>query len=349
MSEILKKIGTKSKNAAKEVFYFLTSGVFLKNFLGVLTFTGLVLLLTSTWMHCYTNHGESLQVHDYVGMQLEDVIKKAEDRSFEIFITDSIFLVGKPPHTILEQSPVALSRVKKNRKIYLTVTKSTPDEVLLPALDGGNDDYNQYSKKMKRLSMSSKIVGRRFSNKLEENTILEVIHAGDTITSELSTGYKIPMGSLVEFIVTSKGGGRVEIPNLVCKKYDAAKFLVGNYNLNIGSIVKDATVSNQYSAYVWKQIPRYSPSGSIRIGEQIDIYLTQYKPDNCTGNAPPPRTDRVEEQKTEAVETGADGGEPEAENKTLEELMNELSQDPVNIEAPPAQPGGNSEEENEDF
>ncbi len=341
MSELFKKIGAKSKIAFKETFYFLSSGIFLKNLLGVLTFTGLILLMSMLWMHCYTNHGESLQVHDYVGMQLEDVVKKAEDRSFEIFITDSIFLVGKPPHTVLEQSPVALSRVKKNRKIYLTITKSTPDEVLMPALDGGNDDFNQYSKKMKRLSMSSKIVGRQFSNKLEENTILEVIYDGDTITSELGKGYKIPMGSLVEFIVTSKGGGRVEIPNLICKKYDAVKFLVGNYNLNIGSVVSDATVTNQSNAYVWRQVPRYSSSGSIRIGEQIDIYLTQYKPDNCSGDASPPKPRKeIKEEEPE---------EEEVEDKTLEELMNEMSEDPINIEVPPAEPGGGSEEENEDF
>lgn len=288
MKSILQRIGNGFKNFGKGTFYFLTSAVFLKNITGIILLLGLLLFLTSTWMHCYTNHGESLQVHDYVGMQLEDVIEKAEDRSFEIIITDSIFLVGKAPHTVLEQSPKALSRVKKNRKIYLTITKATPDKVLLPDLAGGNDDFNQYSKKLKRLSIDSKIVGRRFSNKLEENTILEVIFKGDTITQQLLDGVKVPMGELVEFIVTEKRGGSVPIPNLICRKYDAVRFLVGNYNLNIGSIINDATVVNENSAYVWKQVPSYSPYGQIRIGDQVDIYLTQYKPDNCSGSAPDP-------------------------------------------------------------
>lgn len=291
MKEVLYIFRDRIKKGGIALYYFLSSAIFLKNFAGMILFLGVMLFITSTWMRCYTNHGESLQVHDYVGMQLGDVIDKAENRSFEIIVTDSIFLVGKPPHTVLEQSPKALSRVKKNRKIYLTVTKSTPDQVLLPDLSGGNDDYNQYSRKLKRLSIDSEIVGRRFSNKLEKNTILEVIFQGDTITHDLADGIKIPMGTKVDFIVTEKGGGRVPIPDLVCRKYDAAKFLVGNFNLNIGSIVTDATVTNKYSAYVWRQIPRHSSSGTIRIGEQIDIYLTQYKPDNCSGGAPDPDFD----------------------------------------------------------
>lgn len=309
MKEALQKFGERLKRYGKEAFYFLTSVIFLRNFGGILLFAAFLLFALSSWMRCYTNHGESLQVHDYVGMQLDDVIKKAEDRSFEIIITDSLFIVGRPPNTVLEQSPKALSRVKKNRKIYLTVTKSTPDKVLLPDLAGGNDDYNQYSRRLKRLSLDAEIIGRRFSNKLEKNTILEVIYEGETISAAaLKEGVKVPMGSRIDFIVTEKTGGQVPIPNLVCKKFDAAKFVVSSSNLNVGSIVKDATVSDQYSAYVWKQVPRYSRSGSIRIGEQVDIYLTQYRPDNCSGSS----------------------GDPD---------FDESPGDAINIEAPPAQPG----------
>ncbi len=287
MKATLQKLGERLKIYGKETYYFLTSLIFLKNFAGIIAFFGAMLLIISTWLHCYTNHGDSLQVHDYIGMPLAEVIEKAEARSFDIIVTDSIFLVGKPPHTVLEQSPGPLSRVKKNRKIYLTVTKSTPDKVLLPNLAGGNDDFNQYSRKLKRLSLEAQIVGRRFSNKLEKNTILEVIFQGDTITAQLEEGIKIPMGSELGFIVSNKSGGRVPIPNLICKKYNAGEFLVQSNSLNIGSIVEDATVTDRKTAFIWKQVPRYNASGSVRIGAQVDLFLTQNRPDNCGANGRP--------------------------------------------------------------
>ncbi|MEL6638368.1 MAG: PASTA domain-containing protein [Bacteroidota bacterium] len=287
MKAILQQLGERLKIYGKETYYFLTSMIFLRNFGGIIAMIGVLLLIISTWLHCYTNHGESLQVHDYVGMTLEEVVEKAKARSFEIIVADSIFLVDKPAHTVLEQSPGPLSRVKKNRKIYLTITKFQPDERALPDLTGGNDDYDQYIKSLSRISVEAQIVGRRFSNKLEKNTILEVIYQGDTITDQLKTGYKVPMGSELGLIVSDKSGGRVPIPSLLCKRYTAAEFLVQTSNLSIGSVVEDATVTDRASAFVWKQMPRYSPSGSIRIGAQIDLFLTQDRPDNCGSDGRP--------------------------------------------------------------
>ncbi len=281
MNGTFAKMWDKLKDFFRETGRFLSSKIFLKNFAGVLVFTVVILLLTSWWLRCYTNHGESLQVHDYIDLPLEDAIKKAESRSFSIVVNDSLYLVGKAPNLVIKQNPKPLSRVKENRKIYLTITASQGDPVTLPNLAGGNDAFDQYKKKLKRVSVAAKITGRRFNNKLAENTILEVIHEGDTITNQLDDGYKVYPGSLVGFIVSERGGGSVSIPNLVCQKYDAARFLVGNYNLNIGSVIQDQTITNRETAFVWKQRPSFDEDGAMRVGEQIDIYLTQYRPDNC--------------------------------------------------------------------
>ncbi|MEL6865398.1 MAG: PASTA domain-containing protein [Bacteroidota bacterium] len=279
MKEFFNKLRPKIERFAKESYSFLTSKVFLINFSGIIAMLSVFSFFTFLWMHYYTNHGESLQVHNYIGLSLEDAVQKAEQRSFSIIVNDSIFIVGKPPEEVLEQNPKPFSRVKENRKIYLTITKKQADLVSLPDLTGGNDDFKQYQRKLSRLSIDTKIVGRRFSNKLEPNTILELLYEGEDITEKVKDGFKVPMGSLVEAVVTERSGGTVSVPNLVCKNYDAARFLIGNYNLNIGSVIEDATVTDRNTAYIWRQSPM--PAGRIRIGEQINIYLTQYLPDNC--------------------------------------------------------------------
>lgn len=287
MKEFIKKASKKLKYFGKETFYFLTSPVFIKNFLGIITLLAVLLFISFWWMHCYTKHGSSLQVHDYTGMTLEEARKKAKEKSFDIVVNDSIYLPEKAPNTVLNQNPKPLSRVKENRKIYLSITKSNPDMVTLPDLLSGNDDYRNYKRKLERLRVRTDIVDRKFSSKLEANTILEVIYQGDTITDQLKEGVRVAMGTTVEFVVTEKSGGRVPIPDLLCKSYDAAQFLVGNYNLNLGSIIEDETVNNRYKAYIWKQVPPYKKGAKIRVGGQIDLYLTQYRPDDCSGNAKP--------------------------------------------------------------
>ena len=50
----------------------------------------------------------------------------------------------------------------------------------------------------------------------------------------------------------------------------------------MGTVVKDATVTNQETAYIWKQTPKYNPNEIMRKGESIDLYLTQEKPKSCS-------------------------------------------------------------------
>ncbi len=271
----------KVKYIAAEAWIFLKTPLFLKNCGGILGMMIAILFLSSWFLKCYTNHGESLEVQDFVGMNMREVVKKAKSKSFSIVITDSIFVPDKEPNVVLVQNPVAYARVKENRTLYFTITKNTADLVLLPDIVGGNDDYNQYQKKLSQIGVKSKISERRFDEKLEENTILEVRYNSENITDKLQQGYKMPMGATLELVVSEKGGADITVPNLVCKKYDAAKFVINTFNLSVGTVTKDATVTNELEAYVTQQIPEYKAGSTIRVGEQIDIFLTQKRPANC--------------------------------------------------------------------
>ena len=241
----------------------------------------LFLFLMFWWMKCYTHHGESLQVHDYIGMSAEEAIEKAKSRTFNAIVADSVFVVGKPGNLVLEQNPAPFSRVKEDRKIYLTISKNEADLVTLPDLVGGNDDYQQYLRRLKLMQVNGKIKARRFDSKLEPNTILEVFFNGEAITERLGDKFQVPMGATIEFIVTERGSDRVQLPDLVCKRYEAVSFILDNYNLNVGSIIEDNTVTNRGTAYVWKQEPAYVVGRRLEIGSQVDIYLTQFLPDGC--------------------------------------------------------------------
>jgi beta-lactam-binding protein with PASTA domain len=98
-------------------------------------------------------------------------MKKAERNNLKAIVNDSIWTNQHRSGIILRQSPDALSRVKKKRTIYLTITKAKADEKTLPSLVG-SDNYDYYKRRLKQMGITLKIRDKKFQNKLEENTIL---------------------------------------------------------------------------------------------------------------------------------------------------------------------------------
>ncbi|MBP8238337.1 MAG: PASTA domain-containing protein [Saprospiraceae bacterium] len=269
-----------------EMAQFLRSGIFLRNLLGLAAFVVVGLLLLQLALRLYTRHSESVQVHDYVGMTLNEAISKARSRNFRIVVTDSIFKVDARPNIVLEQSPSPLSRVKERRRIYLTVTKTTPDMVALPDMVGSYN-YDQYSRKLAWVNVRSKVRERKFDEKLEENTILHFFYDGKQYSErDVRNGLKVPMGATLEFVVTERLTGMVAVPDLVCKTYEEALFIITSFNLNIGTIHGDGPGSDQF--YIWKQEPAFAPGVTLSPGRQIDLYLAPEKPADCGVPAPEP-------------------------------------------------------------
>ncbi len=264
-----------------ELYCFFTAPLVVKNCLGMIGFLTGLFLLTFWWLKCYTNHGESLQVPSYVGLSYREAAKKARSRDFDVFVNDSLYIPGKPPGEVVAQNPKPQSRVKVGRTIYFTVTKNNPDIIKMPEL-AGSDDYDLYSRKCSRLGLKPRILTRLADPKLSPNTIVAILYRGDTISpSEISRGVLVEMGATIDFIVSEQVNLTVYIPDCVCQTYDAARFLITSSNLNVGSVIKDGSVVDERSAYVWRQTPKFEPEATMRVGEQIDLYITQDLPAGC--------------------------------------------------------------------
>jgi beta-lactam-binding protein with PASTA domain len=264
-----------------EMYAFFTTPFVLKNCLGMVSVMAFFLMLTFWWLKCYTNHGESVQVPSYMGMSFREAAKKARARDFGVAVSDSIYLPGEPPGQIVAQDPKPNSRVKEGRTIYFTVTKNNPDILKLPDLRSG-DDYEIYSRRLTRLGLKPRIVARAADPGVGPNTIIDVVYKGDTITQKLrSESVSVEMGATIDFIVSEEVTLTVTIPDCLCHTLSEAKFLLQTSELSIGAIIKDATVTDEESAWVWRQSPKFDPNGTMRKGEKIDLYLTQDRPVSC--------------------------------------------------------------------
>lgn len=115
-------------------FRFLFSKRFLWHFLGMIILVAVLMWAVLFGLRIYTQHGKYYVVPDYTGKTLEQVMAMNESARFDFVVIDSVFDLHLPKGTVLHQDPYPDSKVKENRKIYLTIISSIPEKTSMPDL-----------------------------------------------------------------------------------------------------------------------------------------------------------------------------------------------------------------------
>jgi eukaryotic-like serine/threonine-protein kinase len=266
----------KTKAFFKEIYYFISSKLFLTDFAKMLGMIALALFMIFWLMTCFTRHGESLKVGNYVGKNMKQVEDLIDDDGFEYVVTDSIFRENFPPDMVLEQNPAPNSYVKTGRTIYLKITKAAGDLVLLPDL-AGRDDLVSYTEALKTIGIRVGRIDTIPDANLSDGTVVKIIVKGRDVYADLAKGIRLPQGSQIDLAVTRRETNETSVPNFIENgRYMTAEeygFLVESRELKIGQIIKDATVTDEHTAFISKIYP--SKGTVLMKGDSITIYLTQ--------------------------------------------------------------------------
>ena len=86
------------------------------------------------YIDSYTNHNQAVYVPDIRGLQIEDAVPILEQNMLRYVVIDSMYSKEKMPGAIVELSPEADSKVKKNRIISITVNAKTEETKSIPDL-----------------------------------------------------------------------------------------------------------------------------------------------------------------------------------------------------------------------
>lgn len=262
---------------------FFKSGYFLKHLAILAGIIIVFFMVVSFGLKTFTNHGEAIDMPNLDGEFIEtanDIVKK---HKFKLEKADSVFIVGKPGGLIINQNPKPGSKVKRGRTIYLTVTKDKADEIpssRLPVLYG-----KSYDRKSRELKNGFEIFTRVVEEQYDagpENYILAVIYEGDTIVSSeiRKLDVMIEKGGQLDMVVSKSTGGRLELPNMVCKTYSEAVFLARTLNINLDAEL-DPDVMDRYDAFIYRQTPTFSPESMILMGDTIKVFLGEDRPLHC--------------------------------------------------------------------
>jgi beta-lactam-binding protein with PASTA domain len=127
-------------------------------------------------------------------------------------------------------------------------------------------------------SYGLKVGDTTYRSDIARNLVLEVRFSGQPIKA----GTKIPKGSALDLVLgDGAGASEVPIPDLVGQDLDAAKFVIKNSGLTIGTIMGQGAVTDSSNAVVVGQFPIKTDSAStVSIGSRINLTITQGKKPN---------------------------------------------------------------------
>lgn len=253
----------------KNLFQFLKSKLFLLNFTGAVVLITCLFVMTHFWLNAFTRHGSSLSVPDLRGMRIENVEEFLHSKHLRFKIADSsVFDLSKPPGTVIEQDPRPDEKVKEERTVYLSITRSTPPGVKIPDLEDNSLRQAEAILKSYGLVRGQLI----YKPDLAKNAVLEMQIRGRTVTK----GMQVPKGTVIDLVLGDGfGNTKVPVPNLFRLSVDEAVFAIKASSLTVGALVYDATVKDSASAKVYRQYPVYDETMQISQGEPVDLFLTQ--------------------------------------------------------------------------
>jgi eukaryotic-like serine/threonine-protein kinase len=118
----------------KGFFAFLKSKQFFLHFgLAILTIV-ITLWILVKMLNSYTQHGETVEVPDFTGRNINELNAFIEGKDVRYLIIDSIYAPKEKPGTVIRQDPETKTKVKRNRTIYLYVTGLLPPQITMPKL-----------------------------------------------------------------------------------------------------------------------------------------------------------------------------------------------------------------------
>ena len=89
-------------------------------------------LITFRWIDSYTEHNIAIKVPNITGMQEQEAIEHLAQHNLEGIASDRVFIKGVPAGEITAQRPAAEAKVKRGRKIYLTVSSGNQPMITIP-------------------------------------------------------------------------------------------------------------------------------------------------------------------------------------------------------------------------
>jgi len=144
-------------------------------------------------------HGESVEVPNLVGKTMDQVELDLKTLNLNFIILDSArYNPLFKPLSVIDHQPTSGSKVKVNRKIYLTINPSVYNEIVIPKII-----RTTIRQATQRLKSSGFVIGKiEYIDDIGKDEIIEISHKGEKINE----GDKLLKNSVIDLIL---GNGKL--------------------------------------------------------------------------------------------------------------------------------------------
>ncbi len=149
--------------------------------------------VTMLSLRIFTRHGKEFDMPDFTGQDSKELTQRGKQEGFVFVVNDQMYEDGAIPGTVLKQDPSPGERVKKDRKVYLTIAATDPPTVMMPELRDISLRQAQIMLEAQGLKVD-KIIEKPSPY---ENAVLEVLYRGHSIAA----GSEIKMGEKITLVV----------------------------------------------------------------------------------------------------------------------------------------------------
>ena len=177
------------------IIKFLTSKTFLKQMLLAVAALVVLCLILLKWLDIKTNHGDFETVPNLKGKSINVVQVELEDNNLVMKIQDSAnYNPDYPKFSVIEQEPLAGTKVKEDRKIYITLNPSGYRKMNIPQ---GLIDKTYRQVKPTLEALGFKVGKITYIDNIAKDMVLKLTHKGQT----LKAGDKLPKTSVIDLIL----------------------------------------------------------------------------------------------------------------------------------------------------
>lgn len=244
-------------------FEYIGTRVFVRQLLQSVALTIVISVLVVLALKWYTHHGESVIVPSLVGLTPDQIDQMETVSDFEIIILDSVYDTRMPGGSVLIQDPVPGSKVKRNRKVYLTTVAIMPEKVEMPdlvdlSLRQATATLETYGLKLGKITYVPDIAA---------NAVLGQYHRN----ANIKPGMELLKGSVIDLRVGQEtGGGRYYLPFLIGKTRQEAHDLINKNLLSVGTETFEDNADPE-TARVYSQNPSYTENSLLSAGHPVSL------------------------------------------------------------------------------
>ena len=254
-------------NSQKTGFF---SNWIVKNLFWAILLVVILLVGSSIGLRILTHHGKEITVPDFTNMKVNEAVYNAGLNDIRVEVSDSVYIRRMGRGLVYSQNPKAGSKVKKGRRVMLTINSVTPKKVQMPNLVG----YSMRQAKAELLSRGLGLGRLIYVSDMATNNVLrQLLH-----NREISAGTMIESGTEIDLVVgLNSTDNQTYVPNVSGMKFLRAVDAVHDNSLNIKSLHFDESVkdyADSLDATVYRQTPAASNS-SLLIGSDVNLYLSK--------------------------------------------------------------------------